>query len=143
MFKKLQITVLLLALSVIGWGASSSMVGAAAPADFLGNWVNTDTATRGIVRLVFTQSGANYIAQGFGACSPTPCDFGVTTFNLLGYNVSDTNPNWGVAVWDSGFKTEYLVAHREGELLVVESYNVFKDGSGRSNYRSLFLFKKS
>jgi hypothetical protein len=142
MYKRIALGLLLLALGAAGALSHWGNLLAAAPADFLGTWVNTDPNTGGMVRLVVSQVGARYEARGFGACSPSPCDWGTTPFHLLGYNVSDANPVWGLATWDFGFSNTYLVVRREGDLLVVENYTVFKDGSGRSNYRSINLFRR-
>lgn len=142
MYRKIAFGFLLLALGAIGSLAGSGIFVEAAPADFLGTWTNSDPDTGGIVRLIIFQAGAGYRVEGFGACAPTPCPWGDTAFHLLGYSVSDTNPLWELAVWDFGFADTYVVVHREGDLLVVESYDIFKDNSGRSNFRALSLMKR-
>lgn len=142
MYRRIALVLLFFALGAIGSFVGSEISIDAAAADFLGTWINTDPNTGGIATLVISPLGANYTIHEFGACSPTPCDNGTTTLNLLGYNVSDTNPLWGLASYDFGFLAEYLVIHREGDLLVVESYNVFQDNSGRSSFRSLSLMRR-
>lgn len=137
MSKKSVVGLVLLGLVMLG----SFVV--ASPADFLGSWVNVDPNTGGLTKLIVAQQGGGYTVQGFGKCHPTDCDWGRTTLNLLGYSVTDTNPQWGLAVWNAGFKTTTLVIHVEGEQLVAETYDVFAPGDGRSNYRGLYLLKRS
>ena len=43
----------------------------AAPQDFVGTWVNVDSATRGITRLVVTAPQPNTLkVQAYGKCHP-------------------------------------------------------------------------
>lgn len=142
MYRRIAVGLLLLALGAIGSWVGSGIFVDAAPADFLGIWVNTDTDTGGMTRLIVSAAGAAYTVEGFGRCHPTDCEWGSTSFQLLGYSVTDMNPLWGFATWDFGFTDTYIVVHREGDLLVVESYDIFKDNSGRSNYRSLYLMRR-
>ena len=46
-------------------------------------------------------------------------------------------------MWDYGFKTEYFTARLENDELVLESYSIFKDGSGRSNYHGGSKYKRA
>ena len=50
---------------------------------------------------------------------------------------------YGFASWDHKFADTHLTLRLEKGELVVESYTVFKDKSGRSNYRSKATFKKA
>jgi hypothetical protein len=45
----------------------------------VGTWVNVNAATRDIVKIVLTNSGGSLGVHAFGACSPTPCDWGQVT----------------------------------------------------------------
>jgi hypothetical protein len=45
-------------------------------AQFAGVWINDDSGTRGIPQLVINASGTALSIHGFGACSPTYCDWG-------------------------------------------------------------------
>ena len=54
--------------------AAAAVVG---PASLVGTWTACDGATRGLVRIVIATSGASITVQAFGACTPTPCDWGV------------------------------------------------------------------
>jgi uncharacterized protein (TIGR02996 family) len=61
---------------------------------------------------------------------------------LLADTVCDTEMKYGFASWDLGFADEYLTLRHEGNELIAESFTVFKDDSGRSNYRAQYKFRK-
>lgn len=45
-------------------------------ASLVGTWVNVNAATQDIVKIVLTNNGGSLGVHAFGACSPTPCDWG-------------------------------------------------------------------
>ena len=49
---------------------------------------------------------------------------------------------YGLASWDHKFVDTYLTLHWEKDRLIVERFDIFKDKSGRSNYRKRSEFKK-
>jgi hypothetical protein len=49
----------------------------------------------------------------------------------------------GFATWDTSFATKHVVVRRERRILVAETYTLFKDGSGRSNYFSVERFVRT
>ena len=64
------------------------------------------------------------------------------TLYLLADTVCDSEMKYGFASWDRGFVDEHLTLRLEGGELIVEDFNVFKDDSGRSNFRAQYKFKK-
>ena len=48
----------------------------------------------------------------------------------------------GIASWDHGFVETHLTLRLVGDELIAAEFNVFKDDSGRSNYRARYKFKK-
>jgi uncharacterized protein (TIGR02996 family) len=64
------------------------------------------------------------------------------TIYLLADTVCDTEMRYGFASWDHGFADEHLTLRHEGDVLIAESFTVFKDDSGRSNYRAQYKFRK-
>jgi hypothetical protein len=103
-----------------------------------GTWVNSDANTDGISKLSVSQNRITGVVTGqvWGACTPTDCDYGTDTMDLLGSNTGDRTPEYGVLEYDAGFKTTYITTRFEDGDLVLGHYNVFHDGSGRSNYYS-------
>jgi len=111
-------------------------------ADLAGTWKACDQNTRGLVRVVLRASGGNLKVRVFGACHPTPCDWG--TVNGLAYaeSVSATDAIAFSAVYTPGFKETIVTGRLDNGTLIVETYNHFTDGSGRSNYYSRGYFCK-
>jgi len=107
---------------------------------FVGNWVTTNRATRGIVRIVVRESGAGLVVHAFGACSPVPCDWGQAEASVFADGVGSTTGLAFSATYDFGFMESDLQAKIKKGVLVVAGFNRFKDGSGRSNYFSREFF---
>jgi serine/threonine-protein kinase len=54
------------------------------PAKYDGTWVNDDPNTRGITRLIITNSGDAITVHGYGACVPSDCDWNTRTATYSG-----------------------------------------------------------
>lgn len=104
--------------------------------NLIGKWNNCDKNTRGLVRLVLGAKGSTLTVQGFGACTPTPCDWGVVEGIAYGESVVATEAIAFSARYDFGFAETIVTGYLDGGTLIVETYDKFKDGSGRSNYYS-------
>jgi hypothetical protein len=109
----------------------------------VGTWTACDRRTNGIVRIVIAAKGAGITVQVFGACTPTPCDWGVVDGNAYAANVSATDAIAFTAQYKFSFKTAIVTGLLDQGSLIVETYNVFTDGSGRSNYYSRGYFCKA
>ncbi len=107
------------------------------PAPILGTWVNCDHQTRGLVRLMIAPNGHEVTIHGFGACSPTPCDWGVVNGLVYADNVASTPAVAFSAVYTFGFKQTTIVGHLLKGALYVEVFDRFTDNSGRADYYSL------
>src|SRR5262245_8595110 len=92
---------LALCATAAGWATTPAH---ATPAQFIGTWINTDSATRGIVRLQITQGVHGLGVQVFGACVPSPCDWGLAGLTTYGNNVSDPDHKFGTAAYSFDFK---------------------------------------
>jgi len=122
--------------------------GAAAPgrisdlSALLGTWFNTDKQTGGIARMVLAGTPEDFTVHAFGAASPELLDWG--TAPAVAYAASVASPA-GMAfsgVYDFGFLETSLAAYTKSGILVLDTFNVFKDGSGRSNYFSREFFHR-
>ena len=127
-------------LSVLALFLGSSL--AVADEDFTGKWGNVDDKTGGLTRLEISTKGKPWTIQAWGAAGGGEIDQGKVTLHLLGDTVGDTKMKYGIASWDHKFKETHLTLRLEKGELVVEDFNVFKDDSGRSNYRLQYKFKK-
>lgn len=111
-----------------------------------GTWVNTNHATNSMVDIVVATSPRGIAVDGFGACSPMPCEFGRIAGTVFGPNVSATTGTSFAAQWNFGFKRTVLLATystpRKVPTLTVQEFNTFTDGSGRANYTATETFTK-
>lgn len=110
---------------------------------FLGNWKNVDDQTRGLPRLEITHDNQQALSiRAWGSCSPTDCDWGEVPLALLGDSAGATELPYGFCQWDHGFTDNYMTLRVEDNELAIEVYDIFKDGSGRSNYRAEYRFRR-
>ncbi len=118
-------------------------VGAAiVPGPLVGTWSNCDKATRGLVKVVIAAAGAGITVHAFGACTPTPCDWQIVPGSAYTANVSSTTAVAFSAQYKFGFKETLVVGHLDLGALVVETFDHFTDGSGRSDYYSKYYMCK-
>lgn len=111
-------------------------------APLAGTWTNTDTATRDIVKVVIIQSGSGISVHAYGACSPTPCDWGTVTGIAYAASVSTSAGVAFSAQYNFGFSKVTLTGRLDGRLMTLESFTQFTDGSERNNYYSQMEMKK-
>jgi len=110
---------------------------------FAGAWLNTNHATRGIVKIVLSIRGRDLMVQVFGACDPAPCSWGEVRAEAAYANSISAREGAGfTALYDFGFMETQLQANLNQGLLVVGSFNRFKDESGRSDYFSREFFHR-
>ncbi len=109
------------------------------PAPLVGTWVNCDHQTRGMVRLMIAASGPEITVHGFGACSPTPCDWGTVTGLVYSDNVTSTPAVAFTAVYTFNFKQTTIVGKLLNGALIVETFDHFTDQSGRADYYSQYV----
>jgi hypothetical protein len=115
---------------------------AVASSPLVGTWSNCDKATRGIVKIVIASSGLGISVHAFGACTPTPCDMGTVPGVIYADNVSSTPAVAFTARYSFNFKETIVVGRLDSGCLVVETFDSFKDGSGRSAYYSKYYMGK-
>jgi hypothetical protein len=109
------------------------------PAPLVGTWVTCDHQTRGLVRLMIALSGPEITVHGFGACSPTPCDWGTVQGLVYADNVASTPAVAFSAVYTFAFKQTTIVGKLQNGVMIVESFDHFTDKSGRADYYSQYV----
>jgi len=114
--------------------AATTMV---APGVLVGTWTNCDHHTRSLVRLVIATAGTGISIHAFGACTPTPCDWGTATAKPYAANVSSTGGIAFTAQYNFAFKQTIIVGRVDMGMLTVELFDHFTDNSGRSDYYSI------
>jgi hypothetical protein len=116
---------------------------ASADDTFVGKWFNVDDKTRGLTRIEVSKNEKGWTIQAWGAGGGGEIDQGKVALWLLGDSVDDTRMKYGFASWDHGFAETHLTLRLEKHHLVIEDFTIFKDNSGRSNYRSPYKFRKA
>jgi hypothetical protein len=110
--------------------------------EILGTWLNVDKDTRGIPRLEVMASGAALSVHVFGACTPTPCNWGVVPAKAFADNVCSNQAVGFFAEYKFNFKQTLIVGRLEFGALFVETFDHFTDGSGRADYCSVYIMSK-
>jgi len=113
-----------------------------ASAPLLGTWINCDHATRGLVRIMIAAKGNEITVHGFGACTPTPCDWGQVDGRVYSDSVADKQAVAFTAMYTFNFKQTTIVAHLYEGALFVETFDHFTDESGRADYYSQVVMSK-
>jgi hypothetical protein len=134
----LTITVVTTALLAFSGPAFASATPPAPNPALFHTWANTNAATRNVVDIVVTRSKGGILVDGFGACSPNPCEWGNIPGTVFGKSVSSVTGNSFEANWNFGFARTVLLATltKPGGIptLVVKEFTTFTDKSGRSNF---------
>ena len=112
-------------------------------AGLAGDWRAANPRTRGITRILVSGAETGSSVRAFGKCHPNDCDWGLATLYPVGDSVEDHSFNRGFAVWDSGFATKFVTITKLGDCLAVETVTIFKDRSGRANFRMREVLKRA
>jgi hypothetical protein len=114
---------------------------------FLGAWINIDPNTGSVPKLSVSLAGQNVLVHAWGACHPTPCDWGEVQAEPYASTVSskissDTTKLQGV--FKPAFAETTFSIYPEGEeRLRFERSTRFTDNSGRANYSSMDIFQRA
>lgn len=103
---------------------------------FCGDWATTNNASRGIVRAKITRANNALIVHVFGASANGPVDWGAVPAEVFADAPNSTRIRAFHAFYDFGFMETHIQAKTEKAVLVLASFNRFKDQSGRANYFS-------
>jgi hypothetical protein len=112
--------------------------------DLPGIWLNTDSGTRGILKVVTAVNGSELTVRAFGAGNPNPVDWGeVGADYIYALSLSSRVAAGFTARYRFDFAEIHLQANWNQGLLVLASFTSFKDGSNRSNYFSRDFFHRN
>ncbi|MGQ9829839.1 MAG: FHA domain-containing serine/threonine-protein kinase, partial [Roseiflexus sp.] len=115
--------------------AATATTQAAAFSAFLGDWVNVDTATSGMTRLVIAkQDETNYTFRGYGKCTPHDCDWGVIQVPYT--------PGQLVGVYDFGFKTTRITVRLQDEDLLAEVFDDYSPSDSRPDRTTNYVLRR-
>jgi hypothetical protein len=113
--------------------------------NFVGTWKNLNPATRSIAKVEIKRSGSMLQIRPYGACTPTPCDWGAQPGIAYAPKVSSnllTAANAATAVFKTGFSVTTLTLVAHGRRLSVASFTHFTDGSRRTDHDNFETFGK-
>jgi hypothetical protein len=111
-------------------------------APLLGVWHATDRDNPGVVRLELTRRDTGLVVRCFGADEPEPRDWEEATATGFGSSVGATEAMAFTASYDFGFLDVALAAYAKQGILVLDTFTVFKDGSGRADYFTREFFHR-
>lgn len=112
--------------------APAGSAASAAPA--AGGGPAASTPAAGAAPTVPTGTGAPLVVRVFGSFPPGVQDWGEAAGEAFAGGVEGGAAAGFTAWFRFGFLDVMLAAYLNRRLLVVDSYNVFRDGSGRSGY---------
>ncbi|HKD15084.1 MAG TPA: hypothetical protein VKE71_11095 [Candidatus Angelobacter sp.] len=108
-----------------------------------GIWRNTNSETRGIVKVEIAVRGSRLIVHAVGAGEVDTSDWGeVEAEHIFANNISSHVAAGFTAQYHFDFSQVHLQANWNQGLLVLASFMSFKDGSNRSNYFSREFFHR-
>jgi hypothetical protein len=109
-----------------------------------GVWLNTDSGTRGIAKVVTAVNGSELTVRAFAAGNPDLIDWGEVEADYIYANSLSSREAAGFTAWYRlDFADIHLQANWNQGLLVLASFTSFKDGSNRSNYFSRDFFHRN
>lgn len=124
----------------------SQSLGLASIPQFTGTWKNTDPNTKGLTALLITGRGQALRMRAWGKCHPQDCDWGEVDAQAYARDVSSSIESEAQAVsaaFSTGFsQTQIIVVPAGSNGIRAEVYTRFTDGSNRSNYTSVYTFRR-
>jgi hypothetical protein len=113
-------------------------------ASYAGDWVNVDASSRQLVKISVAVSGATATIHPWGSCTPL-CDWGVLPATPYAPNVSTsitTTTKTMLAEYNTPAIKHVIEVELAGDVLIVETFVRFTDGSGRSSYTMTDKFRR-
>ena len=102
------------------------------PGALVGTWTNK--TSNNVVKAVITDKGGKLEVDIYGACTPSPCNWGVVAAVPYAATVSGGAAAAFNANYSFSFSTVIVIGHLQGAELVLETLTHFTDGSGRADF---------
>ncbi|MEV4315445.1 hypothetical protein [Actinocrispum sp. NPDC049592] len=100
----------------------------------LGDWVNYDEQTTGILGVRVAQRRGVLTVQISSARAGDPDDWGITVGAAFGLRARPSEAAGFSAHYRLASSTVLLAAYLNKRLLVVDAYSVYTNGDGRANF---------
>lgn len=104
------------------------------PAPLLGTWYATDKQAGGVAKVILTQAARRFMVHAFGADEDGSRDWGEVEGVAYGHDVTATEAMSFTATYDFGFMATVMAAYAKQGILVLDTFNTFRDDSGRAPY---------
>lgn len=104
------------------------------PAPLIGTWTNK--TSNNVVKAVITDAGGKLEVNLYGACTPTPCNWGNVAAMDYAATVSGGAAVAFSANYSFSFSTVVVTGHLQGAELTLQTLTHFTDGSGRADFYS-------
>jgi photosystem II stability/assembly factor-like uncharacterized protein len=100
------------------------------PQDFVGYWINDDSATGSVTKIFISISGDDFQVHAYGRCGGTDCDWGISTTKT-----SDASDGVFELKWVFSVETVNLTIKliEKNHIQITVKYH-FTDNSGRQDY---------
>ncbi len=108
----------------------------------LGEWKNVNPKTGQISRVEILSKEGDTFLHCHGKVDDGEQDWGETPCELFSDNVGSPTIEGFMASYNLGFVQIEIVGNIKYGVMVVQSYNTFKDGSNRNNYIAREFFCK-
>ncbi len=105
-----------------------------APSELLGTWNNCHKETGQIHALEIHKKDHVFHMRIWGAHKPDPIDWGTVECGLYASAVDSSIIEGLTGFYDFGFMETSVAANVKYGVLVIQTFNTFKDNSPRSNY---------
>lgn len=102
------------------------------PTPLIGTWTNK--TSNNVVKAVITDTDGKFEVNLYGACSPTPCNWGAVAARAYSATVSGGAAVAFSANYTFSFSTVIVIGHLAGAELILETLTHFTDGSGRADF---------
>jgi hypothetical protein len=115
---------------------------------FNGTWVNVNSNTRGLTKLIINATNPEHISvNAWGQCHPTDCAWGLKKGVAFGPSVSANILSTAgalISVYEFSHAMTTVVLKPIGSTrLEVETFTEFAAGDSRSDYFKRYIFKKA
>lgn len=108
----------------------------------IGDWINTKTESIYLIRVVLAEQDGRLIFRGYGANDAEPIDWGEVEAIPYAAETSPAAKGFLASYHHSGIE-RHLVANEKQEILVIQTYSRYLDGSGRSNHFGREFYHRS
>jgi hypothetical protein len=96
-----------------------------------GTWVNENSETLDVTRVIIAVEGNSASVHSFGSCSPSDCDWGTRDANTSGW----TSAQQITASWDFGFAVaSQTITWLSSNRIRVVTHTDFTEADGREDY---------